>query len=95
MKKKVLFVSVLFIFSLIITGCGVKKEVMTDALKFKNEYEKLNGKSNDVGKDYRKIKIKEDNPFVYATASEIVQKMEEQKTFAVYFGYSSCPWCRS
>ena len=32
---------------------------------------------------------------VYATAEEIIKKIDNKETFVVYFGFSDCPWCRS
>ena len=32
---------------------------------------------------------------LYSTAKEIVEKIENKDTFIVYFGFASCPWCRS
>ena len=72
------------------TGCGNK-----DAQKFKNDYESINGKENASGKVHRSITIDENNPFAYATAEEIVKKIESKETFYVYFGDKLCPWCRS
>ncbi len=67
----------------------------TDAIKFKEEYESLNGQKNSSGVEYRKVNISEDNPFVYAEAKDIVEAINNKETFAVYFGFKSCPWCRS
>ncbi len=95
MKKvgSILLIAVLLLF---VGGCFKEKEnVVTDATKFKEEYESLNGKTTDAGISYREISISEDNPFVYATASEIVEKIDNGEDFAVYFGFKSCPWCRS
>ena len=36
-----------------------------------------------------------DNPIKYATAKDIVDMMDNKKTFIVYFGFNDCPWCRS
>ena len=72
------------------TGCGSE-----DAKKFKSEYESINGKENASGKVHRTVNIDENNPYVYATAEEIVKKMENKETFYVYFGDKLCPWCRS
>lgn len=68
---------------------------VTDAYKFKNEYESVN--DQDQGNDHkiRNLKIKDNNPFVYKTPSELIKMIEEDKTFVVYFGFSTCPWCRS
>ena len=94
--KKVLFS--LFAVALILgvaTGCGKKEEKNNeDAIKFKEEYESFNNKSNDYF-DYRTLSIDEENPFVFATDEEIVKMIENEETFIVYFGDSQCPWCRS
>ena len=66
MKK--IFVSSLII--LLLCGCGKKtKEVKTDAIKFKEEYEKLND-------EYQKVSIKERNPMIYSTLEEIYDVMD-------------------
>ena len=94
MKKIILsLLIVLSVFTL--TSCGDKEVKNTDAIKFKEEYEKLNGKKNSNGVTYREVEIDEDNPFVFATAEEIQEKIDNKETFAVYFGFNSCPWCRS
>ncbi len=93
--KKIVSIVMVTLALLVLGGCGKKDNVVTDAMKFKEEYESLNGKSNDAGKLYRELNISEDNPFVYATAKEIVEKIDNGETFIVYFGFKSCPWCRS
>ncbi len=47
----------------------------TDGQKFKEEY------------DY--LEIDHNNPFIYKTASEIVDLINNKETFLVYFGYAS------
>ncbi len=89
MKTKI-FLLLLIITVLGVTGCN-KNE---DAIKFKEEYESFNNKSNNYFK-YRNINIDEDNPFVFATDAEIVKKIENKETFIVYLGDPQCPWCRS
>ena len=94
MKKILLsLLIVLSIFTL--TSCNKKEVKNSDAIKFKEEYEKLNGEQNRNGVTYREVKIDEKNPFVFATAEEIQEKIDNKETFAVYFGFNSCPWCRS
>lgn len=96
MKKFLL--SLLMIVAVIgLTGCGNnedEKVVKTDAIKFKEEYESINGEEL-YGKKARELTIPEKNPFVYATADEIVEMMDNEETFAVYFGFNTCPWCRA
>ena len=88
--KKVVKVLFVLILGVLISGC-----TKSDAIKFKEEYESLNGKTTSSGKEYRKLEISEDNPFVYLSTKELLEKIDNQETFLVYFGYASCPWCRS
>ena len=93
--KKIVLVLVLL---LIVTGCsfsGLNRNNKEDAMKFKEEYEKLNDTKNASGLTHRAINIDSNNPFVYTTAEEIVRKIENKETFYVYFGSAYCPWCRS
>lgn len=96
MKKKVLLI-ILVIITLLVTGCSSKeKKELTDAEKFKQEYESINNKKNKKsGKKNRTITISKDNPFIYSNAEEIVDKINKKKSFIVYFGFNDCPWCRS
>ena len=55
----------------------------------------MNGEENDNGKKYRSLNIDSDNPFVYKEATDILEMMNNEETFVVYFGFASCPWCRS
>lgn len=88
MKK----IIILLISLTLLTSCS-KNE--TDNIKFKKEYEKLNTVEMIEGENYRNLDISKDNPFVYTTAEDIVNKIESKETFYVYFGSSKCPWCRS
>lgn len=97
MSKRSIFVVIAILLLLIITGCSYEQEVViTDAIKFKEEYESING--NKVGNSsytVRELSIPDDNPFVYASANDIITMMDNNETFVVYFGFNSCPWCRS
>ena len=77
--KKVIVVILLL---LSVAGCGNKRD-------FKKEYESLNGD------EYRSVSIPKNNPIVFASANEIVEKLKNNETFYVYFGSEYCPWCRS
>ncbi len=89
MKKRFLLGTLLFVFLFILTGCK------NDALKFKEDYESMNGKENSMGKIHRTITIDEKNPYVYISPKDLVGKIENKETFYVYFGSTLCPWCRS
>ena len=92
MKSKLLFLSTIIVSLLLLTACTDKN---SDAYKFKQEYESLNGTTNSYGKQIREIAIEEENPVIYKIADEIVEMIKNNETFVVYFGFASCPWCRS
>lgn len=89
--KKILCSLLIIIGVVFLTGCG--KE--TDALKFKNEYESLNGESiGSTSFKYPSIEIVKDNKVKYATSDEVLKVLEDG-TGVIYFGYPTCPWCRN
>lgn len=94
MKKRLLVLVLLLVSVLTVVGCEEKSK-NSDAISFKNEYEKINGTTNKSGKEHRTINIDEDNVFVEISAEEIVKKIENKESFYVYFGSKTCPWCRS
>ena len=65
-----------------------------DAIDFKTEYEGFNGQQTSSGKDYVNLELPEENPMVYASYEEIMSLLENG-TGVIYFGYPTCPWCRS
>lgn len=102
-KDNIILLSLLGVVVLLFIICGVfafKKEetileTVTDASKFKMEYESLNGQINDKTKtEYKTVNISENNKFVYKNEEEII-KILESKSGVIYFGFKSCPWCRS
>lgn len=98
MKKKniIIIVSIIIIVLAIGGFTYISKVHSTDAYQFKKEYESLNGKNRESdGKKIRSITIENKNPMKYATAKEIVSKIDKKETFVVYFGFAECPWCRS
>lgn len=92
--KKILSILLIVVLLVSLTGCKSSTE-LKDADKFKEEYESQNGEETKSGKKMRKVSITEDNPFVYTTAEKISKKIDKEETFIVYFGFSTCPWCRS
>ncbi len=91
--KKIVSILICLVMILGLTSCGTQVEENTNP--FKEEYESLNGVQNSSGKEHRTLSIDEENPFVYVTPKEIIEKIENKETFYVYFGSSYCPWCRS
>ena len=65
-----------------------------DALKFKEEYEKLNNTIAYSDKKYNELEISEDNPIKYSSYDEIIDVIEKG-TGIIYLGFPECPWCRS
>lgn len=99
MKKFVKLFILLLIMGAVLAGVyytvDTKKYEKTDAYKFKTEYEKLNGTTSSSGKIIRSVDINKKNRVKYSTAEEIVKKIDKGESFLVYFGFASCPWCRS
>lgn len=100
--KKILLaiVAALIVFASIIGSLAYHKkeeEILpkNDAIKFKEEYESLNGSMNEDNKmTYPTVEVSEENPIRYLSDDEAVKKMKEGSGL-FYFGFSSCPWCRS
>lgn len=99
MKDNRLFMIIVTILAAIVLVLNIQKVItnnsQTDGIKFKEEYEKLNGKKNDQGKKYREITIDSKNKIVYKTTEEVLNLIDKKKSFVLYFGFDTCPWCRS
>ena len=90
--KKIVLTTIILLSLFLLTGCVDKT---TDAYKFKEEYESINNKDNGHGNKYRELNIPVDNPFIYQTPEELLERVDKKETFIVYFGFKECPWCRS
>lgn len=99
MKDNKLFIIIVTVLAAIVLVLNIQKVIsnnsQTDGIKFKEEYEKLNGKKNDQGKKYREITIDSKNKMVYKTTEEVLDLIDKKKSFVLYFGFDTCPWCRS
>lgn len=93
MKKKIILMGLVVLSVFILTGCNKKNN--EDALKFKTDYEEVNGKKNKVGKENRTVNIPDDNPYVYISGKDLLEKINNKESFYIYFGSPLCPWCRS
>lgn len=94
MKKYLLAILVISLL-VIPSGCSIKNEkTLTDEEKFEQEYEKLNGKTNDSDVEYKTIDIPTKNKVEYINAKEVIEILEG-KTGVIYFGFPECPWCRN
>jgi len=98
-KDNKLFMIIVTVLAAIVLVLNIQKVIsnnsQTDGIKFKEEYEKLNGKKNDQGKKYREITIDSKNKMVYKTTEEVLELIDKKKSFVLYFGFDTCPWCRS
>lgn len=102
-KENVVFIALIFVIVCIAITCGYfafrEEEVghveLTDAVKIKEEYAAYNEQVNENNnRTYPTVNLSDDNPFVYITEEEAIDTIEN-KTALLYFGYASCPWCRS
>lgn len=72
---------------------GVVKQT-EDEKKFETEYETLNGTANEEGVAHKTVNILKDNNVKYLSLEE-ADKMLEEGSGVIYFGFASCPWCRN
>ncbi len=99
-SNKIMFIIIGVCAILVIGFCAFlilnKKEVvLSDAQKFKQEFESYNGASyeGEAGK-LIEVTIPEDNPFIYKTSKEIVNIMHNEDCF-ILFGYATEPLMRN
>lgn len=92
--KKGLFLVFLLMGVISLFAYDMKEKNVSDSLKFKEEYEGFNGEKNDYF-EYRNLSKTAENHIIYSSAEEIVQRIENNEIFIVYFGDPECPWCRS
>lgn len=100
-KKNKIILIVLIILTIFVIGVCVysvinnKTEKESDAIKFRNEYTELNGKINEFsGKEYINVNLSDTNTIKYASEKKVVELLESG-TGVIYFGFSTCPWCRN
>ena len=91
MKKLLMIILI----GVLLVGCSNKEKEVSDSLKFKEEYESINGEVSYGENTYRELSIDKDNPIIYKSAKDIVEMIDNKETFVVYFGFGTCPWCRS
>lgn len=100
-KKNKLMLILLVILTLAVVGIctysviSSNKKKNTDALRFHNEYSELNGKINELnGRNYVNVSLSDTNTVKYVTEKKAADLLEKG-TGIIYFGFSTCPWCRS
>jgi len=102
-KKKIVLISggalLAIILVLVFSGLFREEGIFTarneDGIKFANEYEKLNNQEFENGKKYPKVEIPNDNIIKYASVNDIVNIFKTNGDAVVYFGYSTCLYCRN
>ena len=95
MKKKIIIAVVSAVLVVILCATAMfNNKSLTDAMKFKKEYELLNGQINSNNKKYMDVEISVKNPIQYASYEEIVNLLKSG-TGVIYFGFPECPWCRN
>lgn len=99
-KNKIILISIILVTLCVIGICvygiidnnDIKE---TDAVKFQSEYMELNDKVNEMnGKAYVNVTLSDENTVKYVSEAKAAQILEEG-TGVIYFGFSTCPWCRS
>ena len=98
-----IFVGLLGVIVVIALFCGYfgyknqeeHTEEKSDAIKIQEEYASLNEQINERNKKtYPSVNLSDKNPFLYKSLDEVVSILEHG-TGIIYFGFKSCPWCRS
>ncbi len=92
-NKKFLIGGAVLIVILIVAVIVLSLSGSKDALKFKSEYEKLNGVEVSNGNVYQTMKIDRRSKVKYATLDE-ARDFLVNETGLIYFGMPECPWCR-
>jgi len=103
-KRKVLFliISAIAIVGIIVGGIFLFSEPkiddnteISDAVKFKKEYEELNDtiRQSD-GAKYNNVSISENNPIKIVDAKGASEVLDKQNA-VLYIGAGWCPWCRN
>lgn len=96
-RKRIKFASIIGIILLLIIGIvciNKNKNQETDALKFKEEYESLNGITTEDGNTYPTVEVNKNNVMHYATSEEILEVLKEG-TGVICFATPSDPWSRN
>lgn len=91
MRKINIIISILLML-ISLTGCK-PNQVKTDNVRFKEEYESLNGQLNENGKTITSIEINENNSIKYIEQQDVIEALING-THVVYFGWPECSWCR-
>ena len=91
-KKTKILVGVLLVLGAVASIINVvrltlikKDEYKETALAFKEEYEKVNGKTMIKDINYRELNIDKNNPYVKVSIDEIANKIKNGESFYLYY----------
>ncbi len=97
-KKNLMRVLGIILFVILVGTCIWflnRERIVTDAKKFKAEYEKLNGTVRESdGQKYGTITIDENNPIKYIDVKDAIEVLDSKQAI-MYIGAPWCPWCRN
>lgn len=71
-----------------------KPTLTNDEIKFKNEYESLNGTQYKENYILKNIEVDNDNNVEYINDDELLEKLTNG-TNVIYMGWPECNWCRT
>lgn len=103
-KKQIITISILIliaitaiIYIVVINSNETEKIVAytSDEISFKAEYENLNSqKAEDGTNKYIELSISDNNKMKYSNIDEVMNTIKKG-TGVIYFGFPTCPWCRT
>lgn len=73
---------------------SINIEYSEDAIMFKYNYERLNGKKNSDGNVYNTLSIAINNPIKYVNLEELVNIIDTEDGI-IYISSPTCPYCRA
>lgn len=101
MKKNVIIIISLIIVIAIMSFVLVlmktdknQNEFSADEIKFKQEYESVNGVELAENYSLKNVEIVSDNNVSYVSDNEVLDLLQNG-TNVIYFGWADCNWCRS
>ena len=101
LSKKSKILTILAVFLIILIGIVIiialspEKVDNGEGLEIKNEFEKLNSKVSEDGKEYPEVNIPSNNILKYTTIDEVLNILNNWEDAVIYFGNPTCIYCRS
>lgn len=101
LNKKSKILTILAVFILILIGIVIiialspENVDNSEGLEIKNEFEELNGKISNDGKEYPEVNIPSNNILKYTTIEEVLNILNNWEDAVIYFGNPTCIYCRS